>query len=1048
MGPNFFIRRPKFAFVISIFITLLGILALQVMPIDQYPDISSPKVVVRANYPGADAQTVIDAVAAPIEDEVNGAEGMVYMSSKSSSDGSYTLTVTFEVGTDPDLAQVDVQNRVALAEASLPAEVRQRGIRVRKQNPDILMVVNLLSPDNRYDGIFLSNYASINVAGELARLPGVGEAEIIGALDYGLRAWLDPIAMANRNVTVNDVVAAIKEQNIQAAVGKLGAAPAPEDTEFQYVLTTKGRVANPEEFGEIVLSANAAGSIVRLRDVARIELGAFAYAGYGEFNNNPGVLMAIYKLGEANSLTVAQQVKEKMEELKANFPEGVDYVIGHDTTLFISASLEETVITMAFTIFLVIAVTYVFLGSLRATLIPTIAVPVSIIGTLAVLYAFGMTINTVTLFALILAIAIVVDDAIIVVENVERILHEEPDLSPVEATRKAMAEVAAPIVATSMVLVAVFGPTLLLPGITGRMFGQFGATLTVSVLISMINALTLSPALASVLMKPGMKPNFLIRQFNKGFDWVTRRYVSLVDFLLRYFLISTACVAALFTLLYFLFVSAPSSFIPTEDKGFFMVDVQLPGGASLNRTEKVMDEMVELLKQDEAIENVLSVNGYTLLNSALQSNAGMIIAKLKPWEERPNPDQHQLYLQQKYQQMFAAMPEAQAIVFGAPAIPGLGAVEGFSFVLEDTQSRPPAEMTSALQGLVAEANRTDEIGRAFSTFHADSPQLNLQVDRLRAKTLGVRISDIFMTLQAQLGQLYINDFNMFGQSYRVMVQADAPFRQNERALDNLYVHNNKGELVPLSAVITTEQTIGPDVLYRYNTYSSATVTGVANSAGGFSSGMAMDRMEEVAAQALPPGYRYEWTDSSFEERASGNAIPIALGLSLVFTFLFLAALYESFLTPLAVLLTVPFAILGALISLRIAGEPLSLYGQIGLLMLIALAAKTAILIVEFGKQQREVAGLELHEAALQAARLRFRPVMMTVLAFAVGVFPLVIATGAGSASRISLGVAVFGGSIAAAIVGSIFAPVFFKMLQSLRERIHGGSTSPTTDPAD
>lgn len=1040
MGPSFFIRRPKFAFVISMLITLFGALSMFVMPIDQYPDISAPKVVVRANYPGADAQTVIDAVASPIEEQVNGAEGMVYMSSKSASDGSYTLTVTFEIGVDPDLAQVDVQNRVALAEPGLPEEVRQRGVSVRKRNPDILMVVNIVSPDDRFDRVFLSNYASINVKGELGRLPGVGEAEIIGALDYGLRAWLDPVALANRNLTVNDVVAAIKEQNVQAAVGQFGAAPAPEDTQFQYVLTAKGRVENAEDFGNIVLAADDAGSIIRLSDVARIELGAFAYKGYGEFNNGPGVLMAIYKLGEANSLEVAEAVRDKMDELKEFFPEGVDYVVGHDTTLFIEASLEETVITMFFTIILVVAVTYVFLGSVRATLIPTIAVPVSIIGTLGVLYATGMTINTVTLFALILAIALVVDDAIIVVENVERILHESPDLSPAEATGQAMKEVSGPIVATSMVLVAVFGPTLLLPGITGRMFGQFGATLTIAVLISMVNALTLSPALATVLMRPGMKPNFVVRLFNKGFDWITRVYVALVDFLARYLVVALASVAGLMALLYVLFTTTPTSFIPTEDKGFFMVDVQLPGGASLNRTEEVMDRLTETLGADENIENVLSVNGYSILNTALQSNAGMIIAKLKPWEERPGAEQHQLFLQQKYQQIFAQMPEAQTIIFGAPAIPGLGAVEGFSFVLEDTQGRGPQEMSAALQSLLAETNGTDEIARAFSTYKADSPQMFLDVDRERAKTLGVKVSDIFLTLQTQLGALYVNDFNMFGKTYRVMLQADSDYRQNERALDTLFVRNASGDLVPLSAMVEAEPTIGPDVLYRYNTYNSATITGIPNTADGFSSGSSMDRMEQVAQDNLAPGYRYDWTDSSFEERKSGNAIPIALGLSLIFTFLFLAALYESFLTPVAVLMTVPFAILGAMIALRIAGEPLSLYGQIGLLMLIALAAKTAILIVEFGKQQRENAGLALHEAAMQAARLRFRPVMMTVLAFAVGVYPLVIATGAGSASRVSLGVAVFGGSIASAIAGSIFGPVFFKMFQGLRERIHGGVT--------
>ncbi|MXU64373.1 efflux RND transporter permease subunit [Oceanomicrobium pacificus] len=1045
MGPSFFIRRPKFAFVISMLITLFGVLSLVVMPVDQYPDIAAPKVLVKAVYPGADAQTILDTVGTPIEDRVNGTEGMVYMSSKAASDGTYTLTVTFELGTDPDLAKVDVQNRVASAEAGLPPEVRQRGIQVFKSSPDMLMVVNIVSPDERFDGVFLSNFATINVEGELGRVPGVGVAEVIGALDYGLRAWIDPLKLANHNLTIQEVVAAIQEQNAQAAVGQFGAPPLPDDTQFQYVLTSQGRVQNEEQFGDIILSATDAGSVVRLRDVARIELGAAAYKGYGEVNNAPGVLLAIYKISGSNSLEVAESVREKMEELKEFFPEGVDYIIGHDTTLFIEVSLEETILTMFFTIALVIAVTYLFLGTVRATLIPTIAVPVSILGALAVLFLAGMTINTVTLFALILAIAIVVDDAIIVVENVERIMHEDPSLDPSDAVGKAMSEVTGPIVATSLVLVAVFGPTLLLPGLTGRMFSQFGATLTIAVLISMVNALTLSPALARVLMRPGHhKPNIVIRGFNAVFARITDAYAALVDFLCRFIWLGLAISAALFAALYLLFTTIPSSFIPTEDKGFFMVDVQLPSGASLNRTEKVMDRMTEMLGAEEAVENVLSVNGFSLLNKALQSNAGMIIVKLKPWDERVTEETSQAYLQQKYQGIFGAMPEAQAIVFGAPAIPGLGAVEGFSFVLEDTQGRPPEVMEKALGTLVAEANATPEITRAFSTFRADAPQFDLQVDRVRAKTLGVRISDIFLTLQAQLGALYVNDFNLFGQTFRVMLQADSQFRQDERALDTLYLRNAKGEMVPISALVRPVPKVGPDVLYRYNTYNSATINGSPDTSAGFSSGAAMDKMEEVARAVMPDGFKFEWTGSSLEERASGAAVPIALGLSLVFTFLFLAALYESFLTPVAVLLTVPFAVLGALATLMIAGAPLSLYGQIGLLMLIALAAKTAILIVEFGKQQREAEGLELHAAAMQAARLRFRPVMMTVLAFAVGVFPLVIATGAGSASRVSLGLAVFGGSIASAVAGSIFGPVFFKAIQGLRERLHGGPTPPVT----
>lgn len=1042
MGPLFFIKRPRFAFVISIVITLLGLIAMKVMPVDQYPDIAAPKIVVRALYPGASADTVKNSVASPIENEVNGAEGMVYMSSQATSNGNYVLTITFEIGVDPDMAQVDVQNRVALAEPKLPAEVRKRGIKVRKRASDMLMVVNLFSPDQRFDGVFLSNYTSLNISQELSRLPGVGEASIIGALDYGMRIWLDPTKLANVNLGVNQVIAAIQEQNVQAAVGQLGAAPGEKDTQFQYVLTTKGRLENPEEFGDIILRADEAGSVTRLSDVARVELGAQGYKGYGEFNNTPGVILAVYKLPEANSLEVAETVRTKMEELKQYFPEGLAYTVGHDTTLFIKESLHETVLTLVFTIILVIFVTYLFLGNVRATLIPTIAVPVSIIGTLGVLYFLGLTINTVTLFALILAIGVVVDDAIIVVESVERLIEEE-GLEPREATIQAMKEVAAPIVATSLVLAAVFAPTMLLPGMTGRMFGQFGTTLIIAVMISTINAMTLSPALAATIVKPHThKPNILIRGFNRLFTMLTAVYVKLVERLARHVLISMALIATVFVSLYFLFTVLPTSFIPEEDTGFFLVDISLPDGASLNRTEKVMDDVAELIMQEPAIEVVLSVNGYSVLNKALQSNAGMVIAKLKPWGERKDPGQHQFALQKKYHKLLNQRPEMRALVFGAPAIPGLGALAGFSFVLEDTQGRGADQLAAVLQSLVQEAAAREEISRAFSTFRPGAPQLYLDIDRVRAKTLGIAIDDIFLTLQTLFGGLYVNDFNLFSNTFKVMVQADAPFRQTESDLARLNITNRKGELIPLSAVATLKPARGPDVLYRYNTYDSVTINGVPNAADGFSSGNSMDAMEAVAAAALPPGFKFEWTDSSFEERSSGNMAPIALGLSLVFTFLFLAALYESFMTPLAIILSVPVAMIGALLAGILVSEPLSLYGQIGLVLLLGLSAKTAILIVEFGKNLREREMLSLQEATVKAAKMRFRPVMMTSISFIAGVFPLVIASGAGAASRVSLGVTVFGGTIMLAIAGTILVPVFFRLIQGLREIVHRGPTPP------
>ncbi len=715
--------------------------------------------------------------------------------------------------------------------------------------------------------------------------------------------------------------------------------------------------------------------------------------------------------------------------------------------MFIRESLEETVITLFFTIALVIFVTYLFLGNVRATLIPTLAVPVSIIGTIAVLYALGMTINTVTLFALILAIGIVVDDAILVVENVDRLMAEQGLPAPA-ATAAAMKEVAAPIVATSLVLFAVFGPTMLLPGITGEMFKQFGVTLVVAVLISMVNALTLSPALSATFLKEEEShPNFLIRGFERFLAGLTTGYSAIVEWLTNRLVVGVAVIIALFAVLFFLFGQLATSFIPEEDKGFFFVDVQLPDAASLNRTVEVMDEIAELLKQDPAIETVLSVNGYSLLNTSLQSNAGMVIAKLKPWAERKSPDLHQFALQRKYQAQLGQIPEMRALVFGAPAIPGLGAVAGFSFVLEDTVGKGPEDLGTVMNSLISQASERDEILRAFSTFRPGSPQIDLEVDRVKAKTLGVNVSDIFLTLQAQLGGYYVNDFNLFNKTYKVMVQADAPYRQQELDLRRYYVSNASGELVPLTSLVTAVPSIGPEILNRYNTYDSVTISGIPNTAGGYSSSDAMLAMEQTAMDVLPAGYKFEWTNSSFEERKSGNMVPIVLALSTIFVYLFLAALYESFFMPLAIILSVPIALIGAVVALLIMKEPMSLYGQIGLVMLIGMASKTAILVVEFGKELREKEKLSLAEATTKAARLRFRPVLMTSLSFAVGVIPLVIATGAGAASRVSLGLVAFGGMIMATIGGTLLVPIFFKIVQGLREYLHGGPTQ-SPDEAD
>ncbi|MCO8124188.1 multidrug efflux RND transporter permease subunit [Stieleria sp. TO1_6] len=1038
-----FVRRPRFAFVISLVITLMGLLAMGVIPIDQYPDITPPKVTVRALYPGATAETLNDTVASPIENEVNGAEGMVYMDSKSSSDGVYLLTVTFDISRDSELAQVDVQNRVQLALPELPEDVRKRGVVVKKQSPDLLMVANLFSPDNRFDEIFLSNYATLQLEGELSRVPGVGDARVLGALDYGMRVWLDPLKLKSHHVSVADVIGAVEEQNLQAAVGQLGGPPNPDSTQFQYALTTKGRLDSPEEFGDIVIRADSAGAVTRLRDVARIELGAESYKGFGEFNNQPGVLLGVFKLAEANAVDVAAAVRARIAELEKYFPDGLEYTIGHDTTLFIKESLRETVLTLLFTIALVIVVTYLFLGSVRATVIPAIAVPVSLIGTVAVLYAFGMSINTITLFALLLAIAIVVDDAIIVVENVERLI-EENQLDAKEATRRAMKEVSAPIIATSLVLAAVFVPTMFLPGITGQMFKQFGVTIVVSVIISMINAMTLSPALASIILKPGShRKNLLVRGFDAVFAKITQGYLATVTCMTNHLVVSSALVCGLFALLYGLASLTPASFLPDEDKGFFLVDVQLPPAASLNRTTLVMDEITETLKKDPHIENVLSVNGVSAVNHAMQPNTGLVIVKLKPWSERTTPDATQAFLQNKYQHLFNKIPACRTLVFGAPAIPGMGVIAGNAFVIEDTTSQGAEKLGETMNQMIAESTARPEISQILSTFQSATPQIALEIDRIKAKTLGVAISDVFTVLQTQLGGYYVNDFNLYNMSYHVMLQADSQFRQTEQDLSSLYVQNNLGNQVPLSVFVTAKPSFGPDILYKYNTYDSVTITGVTNAADGYSSGDAMDAMQQVADSNLPDGYKYEWTGQSYEERKSGNMAPIAFALSLVFSFLFLAALYESFVTPIAILLSIPVAMFGAFLALTLSGQALSLYGQIGLVLLVGLSAKTAILIVEFGKMLRERDQLDLQAATVKAARLRFRPVMMTSIAFIVGVFPLVTATGAGAGGRVSLGLVIFGGTLMLALVGTLLIPIFFRLVQSLREAIHRG---PTTAP--
>jgi len=1035
MSLHFFIDRPKFSFVISIVITLLGLLCITVLPISQFPEIAPPQVQVSTTYPGASSEILRDTVASPLESQMNGVEDMIYMSSNSSNDGSYTLTVSFAIGTDSDIAQVNVQNRVSQVESMMPEEVKRQGITVKKKSSDMLLTVNLFSPNETYDGLYLSNFADINVRDELARIPGVSDATIMGQLDYGMRIWLNPERMSSLNITSTDIYNVIREQNVQVPAGQIGAAPAPEGQQFQYSVQTQGRLEDVEQFENIIIRSRDDGSAIYLSDVARIELGSQYYSAFASLENKPSSMIAIYQLPGANALEIADKIHDRMEKLKERFPNDMEYDIIYDSTDFVRTSIKEVVITLFQAVLLVILVVFIFLQDWRSTLIPALAIPVSLIGTFAFLLLLDMSINTVSLFALILAIGIVVDDAIVVIENVKRHM-DETGLSPVEATKRTMDEVSGPVIATTLVLLAVFAPVGLMPGLTGQMYKQFAVTISISVLISSVNALTLSPALCASLLKPGKsKPGKFFTGFNKYFDKLTNGYMRIVGFLLRRLSLAAMIAVGLLVATGLIATSLPTGFIPDEDVGYFMVDIQLPDGAALERTEKVVEKTTAMISEEPGINSVITVTGFSLLNGSVSSNSGMMIVVLENWEERQEPELEQFYILRKVQQMLATVPEARISAFQTPPIPGIGTAGGFEFMLEDLQGRSPEELAAAMGGLIVAANQDPVIGAAYSTFRAGVPRIELDLDRQKAKNLGVPLSDIFDTLQAQLGSLYVNDFNKFGKVYRVMIQAEDRYRNDESDINSFYVRNNDGQMVPIATFVQSEPALGPEILTRYNLYNAARING--GPARGHSSGEAVSRMEQLAAQTLPPGYTFEWTGMTYQELAAGNLAPIIFSLAIIFVFLFLVAQYESWSIPLAIIFSVPMALLGAFFMVFIMRSEVNLYTQIGLVLLIGLSSKAAILIVEFAKEKREVEKMPILEAARQAAHLRFRAVLMTVLSFVLGVFPLVVATGAGAASRNSLGEAIFGGAIAAGIFGTIMVPIFFAIIQKTRERFKG-----------
>ena len=1036
MISQFFIHRPKFAFVISIVITLVGLISMLTLPVAQYPQITPPQVLISASFSGADAETVEAAVIRPIEKQVNGVEGMIYIDSKANSDGSASITITFEAGTDQDMALVNVQNKVAVATPSLPEEVRRTGVTVSKQSSNMLMAVNIISREGEYDGLYLSNYANNFLREPIARIKGVASAQVMGAQTYSMRIWLNPEKMTALDLTVSDVASALQEQNVIVAAGKLGEAPNLSDQQFTYSIKTQGRLSDPDEFGNIIIKANQDGSYVRIRNIADVEMGSESYGSRADFNNQPTAFLVVYQQPNANAMDVAKGVRETVETLSKRMPQGIEYTIAFDTTRFIKASIDEVISTLFEAVALVILVVFIFLQNWRATLIPAIAIPVSLIGTFAIMKALGFSINTITLFGLVLAIGVVVDDAIVVIENVERLITKE-GMSPVEATSKAMKEVSAPIVATTLVLLAVFVPVAFMPGITGGLYLQFAVTISVAVLISSINALTLSPALCATLLKQGKTGHLhFLKPVDRLINRLTGGYKGIVSSLLRKGLFVGLLFIAMIGATGYLAEITPSGFVPDEDQGFFIIDVQLPDASSLNRTAEVVKEVTDRVRKEPAVDSVITVAGFSLL-SGNTSNGALAIAVLKPWHERQDRNLQQRAVLQRVQGMLWAMPEASIMAFAFPSIPGLGSTGGFDFRLQDTLGRSPQDIGNILNGLIFEANHQPELSRVYSTWRANVPQYYLEVDRDKAKAFGIPLSEIFSTLQTQLGSLYVNDFNKFGRTYKVKLQAESHFRAAPSDLSHFYVRNNKNEMVPLPTVATLTPVIGPNSIPHYNLYRSAKISGQA--AEGYSSGDALQAMARLSAN-LPDGYTYEWSGQSLQELEAGNLAPLIFALAFLFVYLFLVAQYESWSMPLAIIASVPVATFGAFCGLNILRTLFpslanDIYAQIGMVLLIGIAAKTAVLIVEFAMVQRQ-SGKSIFDAATDAAELRFRAVLMTALSFILGVIPLVLASGAGAASRRVIGTTVISGMIAATIIGTLLIPIFYMLIQKAREHFN------------
>ncbi|GDX54061.1 multidrug efflux RND transporter permease subunit [Methylophilaceae bacterium] len=1018
---KFFITRPIFAAVISIIIVLAGIAAALKLSIAQYPQIAPPTVIITANYPGASAETLSKTVAGPIEEQLSGIEGLLYFNSSTDSSGTLNITATFEIGTNIDQATFNVSNRVNIASPRLPEMVRRTGVIVQKKSNDILLVVMLTSKDKQFDPLYLSNYATLNVLDEIKRVKGVGDANIFGARDYSMRIWLKPDRMAQLHVTTSDIAAAIQSQNAQYAAGKIGQEPSVNEQQLVYTVNAKGRLLDPNEFGNIIVRAGGPNGILYLKDIARVELGSQTYDINTTLNGKPGVGIPIFLQTGANALDTAKGIKEKMAELKGRFPKGMDFEIPYDTSNFVKASMKEVFKTLGEAMLLVVIVVFLFLQNWRATLIPIIAVPISLIGTFAGLYLFGFSINTLTLFAMVLSIGIVVDDAIVVLENIERLMAEEK-LSPIKAAIKSMEQVSAAVVAIVLVLCAVFVPVAFMGGIAGELYRQFAVTVAIAVVISGVVALTLTPALCAIILNPNSIPSKFFDRFNGGFTRLTNFYIKVVNSTLHHRFIGGIVFVGIVIASIFLFKFTPTSFIPSEDQGYVITAVMLPDGATISRTSKTTEDVRSAIAKDPATTFQFAVNGYDLIGGGNKSNAATMFVRLKDWAERKSSAGD---IVKKLFGIGMMQPDGLAIAFNPPSIRGLGSSGSMETYVQSRSDTDPLRLFAAVNLFIEALKKEPRLIGINSFFRPTVPQLFIEVDEAKAMSLGIPISSIYDTLQSTMGSLYVNDFNKSGRTYRVQLQAEAPYRMSPDDLGKVYVRSNAGAMIPLSAISTVNSIVGAEQLERFNGLLSAKV--LAGGAPGVSSGDTIKLVEKIAKESLPEGYQMAWTGQAYQEKRTGSAALFAFGFAIIMVFLILAAQFETWALPLAVIMAVPFAMTGALIAILVRGMPNDIYFQIGLITLIGLAAKNAILIVEFASQKMEE-GMPLMKAAVEAARLRFRPIVMTSMAFVFGIVPLVFATGAGAAARQSMGTGVFGGMILATFIATIFIPLFFVWL--------------------